>query len=190
MQNFAKDQITVINITHAMILFMEVTLPINIISWEQEQLNSCKCYMQLFRFTVKALCECSKMNIDDLKTKFRKPSTSNEISRPAIILDNDFWENLKKKQQDILIRGIRFLSYLWIHEPEYVLRRTAMENAFYLFIYHVRNMKNLALQQHERKFCLYSSKNLFALTVVSKLIIIFIFFLRGNSRISRECIFA
>lgn len=152
MQSFADvDPITVIKIAHAIVSFMQTTLPMNAMPWKEEYRDSCKCCGQLIIFTVKTLCESSRLNIDELETKSRKSSTSSVYSR---ILDGDFWEKLKSKQQDIMIRGIRFLSYLLIREPDYVLRRTDMENAFYLLIDCVKNSKNLKLHENERKIFL------------------------------------
>ena len=86
-----------------------------------------------------------------MKSKYRKPSTSRDDSK---ILSREFWEKLKLKQQDIMIRGIRFLSYLLIREDDYVLRKTKMENAFYLFVDCVKNSKDLKLHENERKISL------------------------------------
>ncbi|KAK2585501.1 hypothetical protein KPH14_010152 [Odynerus spinipes] len=79
-ENFHYDLISTINITYALISFVQIALHTNALLLRTENSKSCNCCMKLLRFMIKMLCRSSEVSLDKLQTENDLYMLSNDLS--------------------------------------------------------------------------------------------------------------
>ncbi|XP_016836577.1 uncharacterized protein LOC100679381 isoform X2 [Nasonia vitripennis] len=165
---FKLDPITLINITKDLASFCNKALLNNSIPWLQKTSSSCNCCLNLLKFVVINLYECSKINVKELKNKYNmndilwriskhevsdkkhKINWNNELSEDWSNFEKnnyeDFWETLKTSQYCAIAYGIRLLSFLAKRDLDFMIRLTYIEDAFHLFLNNIDKKKDLRLK--------------------------------------------
>lgn len=77
-ENFHYDLISTINITHALISFVQIALHTNVLLLRTESSKSCNCCMRFLRFMIKMLCQCSEVSLEKLQNKKGMCVTNND----------------------------------------------------------------------------------------------------------------
>ncbi|KAG7200955.1 hypothetical protein KM043_003315 [Ampulex compressa] len=145
MESFHTDPASTVDITDALVLFMQFVLQTNIIPLRTEPLNSCNCCVKLLRFTIKMLYKCSEgaliitENVETHYSPFAREETS--PSRGHVGSD------LRKRCLNVLRGGIRFLCHLTICDPDFVNRL----DCFHLFMKNIEGIEDLGLRENERE---------------------------------------
>ncbi|XP_066601091.1 uncharacterized protein [Prorops nasuta] len=173
MENFHCDPITVINLTHSLTLFMHSALQTTIIPWKIDGSSSCCCCNKFLRFTIKILYKCSLINIDtdewmrysksEARLNGKKCTLKGERSFCIFTKDMEnvyteqlkdpiFWKNLKVKQIGALEGGIKFLCYLAMCDPDFIIRssdQTQIRDTFHLFMQNLNLFPELLKDNEE-----------------------------------------
>ncbi|XP_043476962.1 uncharacterized protein LOC122507984 [Leptopilina heterotoma] len=132
-----NDPIVVMNMSYAIVSFIEKVRPTNAFPWKASQRNSCKCCSLLINFAVKSLYKCMKVSVDELEANFRNQRATNDFSRMS---KKEFWNNLKKKQEVMAALGIEFFCHLMNNEYFYIIKRAEMAYTLCQFVNHVEKM--------------------------------------------------
>ncbi|KAK0077499.1 hypothetical protein PV325_003897 [Microctonus aethiopoides] len=123
LKSFRFDEISTINLAHALIGFADEGFRSEVIPWPFERTNKYDC-----------------------------STTQSKEEKPRHI-DNSFWLRMRNKQFDLIKMGIRFLSYLTKREPETILRSVELETAFPLFMEYLPFVEGLKLHEFEEDGC-------------------------------------
>lgn len=135
-----NDPIVLMNLTYAIVSFIEKVRPTNAFPWIASQRNSCKCCSLLINFAIKSLYKCMKVNVDELEANFRNQRSTNDFS---IMSEKQFWNNLKRKQEGMATLGIEFFCHLMNNEYFYIIKRAEMAYTLCLFVDHVVQKFNI-----------------------------------------------
>ncbi|XP_015429517.1 PREDICTED: uncharacterized protein LOC107186210 [Dufourea novaeangliae] len=177
MENHRFDTIVAVDITNALLQFVQHILQTDVIPIRSETLVSCNCCMKLLRFTIKALSKCAEVNLSaigdfdtehfPLKQKdychFKSiclkhstlPVRTNRKCIREIYQDQFSDVNtlaiVKRRQMKILKDGIRFLAHLAICDPDFVIRLSDIEDSFHLFMRNISNFDDFVLHENEQE---------------------------------------
>ncbi|XP_031841815.1 mutagen-sensitive 304 isoform X2 [Nomia melanderi] len=176
-ENHHFDTIVALDITNALLQFVQYILQTDVIPLRSEALDCCNCCMKLLRFTMKTLSKCAEVNLStigdlysdhfplqqknccNLKSICFKHSVS-PINRNTKCIyevyqdkfsDPNTWTIIKRKQIKVLRDGIRFLAHLTICDPDFVIRLSDIEDSFHLFLRNISNFDNLVLHENEQE---------------------------------------
>ena len=169
LEHFKLDQVTVIYITESLTKFSKTVLMNNSLPWLEKTINSCNCCLNLLKFVIFNLCECSKIDVEQLKLKYCKTKKLSKVGptkeankKSKIILKNqifenwesfennqkiNFWKNLKTVQLIATAYGVRLLSYLAKRDDAILIRMPRIEDAFHLFIMNLSKRLDLQLKE-------------------------------------------
>jgi hypothetical protein len=166
------DPISIINITKDLAIFSRTALLNNSIPWLEKTANSCNCCLNLLKFVIINLYECSKINVEELKNRYTETDISWRISKDDInkkrkIIWKDeikedwksfqkdhkdnFWNRLKLYQSSAIAYGVRLLCYLAKRDLDFMIRLTYIEDAFHLFINNLSKREDLKLKKSDGK---------------------------------------
>lgn len=146
LKSFRFDEISTINLAHALIGFADAGFRSEVIPWPFERTNKYDCSTTLMIFIFTLLYKCAKININSVKQQFNIRQSKEEKPRH---FDNSFWLRMRNKQFDSIKMGIRFLSYLTKRDPETIVRSVELENAFPLFMEYLPFVEGLKLHEFE-----------------------------------------
>lgn len=181
MEHFYPDFLATVNITYALISFVQYLLHINNNLLRNESSESCNCYMKLLRFTINMLTKCSETRLDvidydkwqdpfHLSKKcytlikinykdcaFQTESNIQNMEQDSMKtypkkLDWNFWSDVRKTQHKVLKEGITFFCHLAICDPDFIIRSSDIEDSFHLFIRNIASFNVLILNENERKY--------------------------------------
>ncbi|KAJ8687975.1 hypothetical protein QAD02_023770 [Eretmocerus hayati] len=171
LDHFKMDPIAVITVTKDLTMFTNIALLNNFIPWLERTKYSCNCCLNLLKFVIIHLCECTKIDVDHVKKNF----TSSDTTLPPLLhgvdqkksgiewkneLDEDwsgsekchrgdFWETLKRSQYCAVIDGIRLLSFLAKKDLDFMIRIIHIEDAFHLFLHNLSKRKDFKLEKSD-----------------------------------------
>jgi len=174
LEHFKLDPVTLINITRDLAWFSIIALLNDSIPWLEKTKSSCDCCLNLLKFVVINLCECSKINIDELKKKYTETNISWRISKHEVNKKNNkitwkdklsedwkifeqnyngnFWDALKTSQYSAIAFGIRLLSFLAKRDLDFMIRLTYIEDAFHMFLNNLSKRRDLQLKQSDGNY--------------------------------------
>ncbi|XP_043250218.1 uncharacterized protein LOC122396138 [Colletes gigas] len=176
-ENHWFDIIAAIDITDAMLQFVQYILQTDVIPLRSETLESCNCCMKLLRFTIKTLCKCAETNLGairdfdldrfpleqkdvcHLKSICAKHSTCCPTGSKHCIrkvyrdqfTDPNARMTLNRRQRKILRDGVRFLSHMAICDPDFVIRLSDIEDSFHLFMRNISAFDDFVLHENEQE---------------------------------------
>ncbi|XP_011498990.1 PREDICTED: uncharacterized protein LOC105363094 [Ceratosolen solmsi marchali] len=169
LDNFKIDPISIISITSDLAIFSKTALLKDSIPWLEKTTSSCNCCLNLLKFIVINLNECSKINVEELKDKYIEADISWRISKHGykmnkIVWKNqinedwksfeqsqteNFWKILELRQSAAIAYGIRLLSYLAKRDLDFMIRLTDIEDAFHLFLNNLSKRNNFKLKKSD-----------------------------------------
>lgn len=147
LKRFHFDEITMINITHALMSFVDVGFRSQVIPWRSET-DSDDCCGILLTFAITMLYQCAKINLATVRNRF-SPADKTEKNKQENLYDH-FWHRVKHKHLETLRMGIRFLSYLAKRDPEFINRSIVVDNSLTLFMEYINSVDGLTLYEVER----------------------------------------
>ncbi|XP_014210821.1 uncharacterized protein LOC106641092 [Copidosoma floridanum] len=171
LEHFKLDPITLVNITRDLASFSLISLLNDSIPWLEKTMNSCNCCLNLLKFVVINLCECSKINVVELKNKYTETNISSQ--KPKLETDKknnktsskeklyedwkryeqnsnvNFWDALKTLQYSAIAFGIRLLSFLAKRDLDFMIRLTYIEDAFHMFLDNLNIRSDLELKKSD-----------------------------------------
>ncbi|XP_076643967.1 mutagen-sensitive 304 [Halictus rubicundus] len=176
-ENHHFDIIAALDITDALLQFVQYVLQTDAIPLRSETLESCNCCMKLLRFTMRTLSKCAEANLSaignfdshhfalqqkdccKLKSICSKHSVTPRTRNKKCICevyqdifsDTNACTTIKQRQVKILRDGIRFLAHLAICDPDFVIRLSDIEDSFHLFMRNISNFDDFSLHENEQE---------------------------------------
>lgn len=133
-------------------------------------MNSCNCCLNVLKFVVINLCECSKIDVNIIKRKYTNnlkiskddvDKINNKLFLKYKIVENwenyekeyigNFWNTLQSSQYSAISYGIRLLSYLAKRDLDFMIRETSIQDAFHLFLHNLDNRVDIKLKKSDSK---------------------------------------
>lgn len=179
MEHFHPDFLTILNVTHALLLSVRYILQTNNNLLRTEGSESCNCYKKLLQFTINMLGKCCEIRLivtDNIKSQDSshtskcytlkeinyknyacriKCNMNNMEKHPVAMypgkLDRNFWSGIRKTQHQVLKEGIRFLCHVTICDPNFIIQSPDIEDLFHLFVRNITFFNDLKLHDNERK---------------------------------------
>lgn len=186
MEHFHLDFLTTVNMTHALMSFIQYVLQTTNNPLRIENSESCNCYKKLLQFIIIMLRRCSETRLDIIdNTEWQNPlyinnkcytlekinykdytcrtncNTENiekrQVEDYPEKLDRNFWLDIRKTQHKMLKEGIRFLCHITISNPDFIIRSPDVENSFHLFLRNITFFNDLILHENERKYIYFTN---------------------------------
>ncbi|XP_014228471.1 uncharacterized protein LOC106653517 [Trichogramma pretiosum] len=171
LENFKLDPVTMIHITMDLTRFSNVALINKCIPWLEQTIYTCNCCLKLLKFVLFNLCECSKINVGDLKEKYVKTENSivesnSQLNKVCINVKKElqkvqdwekfeerykghYWKELTVNQYTAISNGIKLISYLAKRDLDFMIRMHCIEDAFHLFLRNLNSRKDITLSKSD-----------------------------------------
>ncbi|XP_058802364.1 uncharacterized protein LOC131670639 [Phymastichus coffea] len=171
LETYKLDPVTMIHMTRDLTAFIHTALMTVSIPWFDTTINSCNCCLNILKLVMIYQCECSKFDVEELKTKYIQNDILWRISRCNInnkkqiiswkhqlredwsSFENNrkenFWSILKILQFSTISHGIRLLSFLAKRDVDFTIRMTYIEDAFHVFLHNITKRNYFKLKTYD-----------------------------------------